>query len=89
MNLGLNNTQSARELATVIWGQELAFALKQCSGYMEDVGDANDTSSVDQKKILAFGARLKNELHSLWTESAADVFEIGYALLQLFAPRLQ
>ncbi|THH23071.1 hypothetical protein EUX98_g8109 [Antrodiella citrinella] len=68
---------SARELAAVIWGQELAFALKQCSSSMEDGDDGKSNRPVDQKKLLSFGTKLKNELHDLWSDAAPDVFDLG------------
>ncbi|TCD62425.1 Sister chromatid cohesion protein 2 [Steccherinum ochraceum] len=68
---------SARELATVIWGQELGAALKLCGNRMEDGDSSQSTVAVDQKKLLSLGSKIKNELQGLWTDASTDVFDIG------------
>lgn len=65
--------QSARELSSVIWGQELAVALKHAANLIEDEGDEDD-SKVD-KKARAFGTRLKEAMSDIWKSSEVDVFE--------------
>ncbi|KAH8077046.1 hypothetical protein BXZ70DRAFT_709469 [Cristinia sonorae] len=68
---------SARELAAVLWGQELAHALKNFGTQMEDVEEGKQAPPSDQKKLLSFAAKLKNELRGLWNTSSSDIFDLG------------
>ena len=77
-------SQSARELGAVIWGQELASALKHASSLLEDACD--EESAKSDKKVRAFGAKLKNALSIVWRESDTDVFESRCAILLHTSP---
>ena len=64
--------QSARELTAVMWGQELANALRHCQSVLGDVG--GDERSND-KKTYTFGVRLKRALTDVWKDAPTDVFD--------------
>ena len=61
--------QSARELTAVIWGQEVANALRQ-------IDDILDDTARDQPTLRVFGEGLKRVLRSLWDDPHSDVFEL-------------
>ncbi|KAF9806781.1 hypothetical protein IEO21_08541 [Rhodonia placenta] len=67
---------SARELTAVLWGQELAFTLQQCSAMITETGEDLDPL-VDRSKILAFGYKVKEALRRIWDASTNDVFDVG------------
>ncbi|EKM54090.1 uncharacterized protein PHACADRAFT_162472 [Phanerochaete carnosa HHB-10118-sp] len=64
---------SARELAAVIFGEDLAKALKQCAKQLEDAGE--DESP--EPKLPEFSNELKNALQNIWNERTIDVFDSG------------
>ncbi|KAH9923582.1 hypothetical protein B0H21DRAFT_765352 [Amylocystis lapponica] len=68
---------SARELGAVIWGQELATALQQCTSIISDPGDEEFDPKVDRSKVLAFGSKVKDALRGIWEDTGMDVFDIG------------
>ncbi|KAH9917952.1 uncharacterized protein B0H18DRAFT_1086944 [Fomitopsis serialis] len=68
--------ESARELAAVVWGQELATALQHCASVLAD-GDEERDSQSDQDVVVDFGSRLKGALQDVWEDPVSDVFEIG------------
>ncbi|KAJ3559315.1 hypothetical protein NM688_g422 [Phlebia brevispora] len=63
----------ARELTTVIWGQELSATLKQTSNLLEE--ECEEGSTKPDKKARLFGMRLKEALSSIWKDCASDVFD--------------
>ncbi|KAI0927411.1 hypothetical protein AcV5_007956 [Taiwanofungus camphoratus] len=67
---------SARELAAVIWGQELAFTLQQCGNMITDSGEEEFDPKVDRSKVLSFGLKVKEALQNLWEDATTDVFDI-------------
>lgn len=69
--------QSARELSAVVWGQELAFVLKQCGEQLEDADGDRPLSKGDYRQLQSFGARVKQTLRTLWKDSTPDVFDAG------------
>lgn len=71
--------QSARELTAAIWGQELAFALRQ----VDDVPD----NVARESSLKEFGERLKKALRTVWEEPPSDVFELEYARLTISESR--
>ncbi|RXW23420.1 hypothetical protein EST38_g2453 [Candolleomyces aberdarensis] len=72
---------SARELTAATLCQELATALRQVNIAIEhpddDDEDLNLRERKDQKKVLAFGEKLKVALREVWKDPATDVFDIG------------
>jgi cohesin loading factor subunit SCC2 len=60
-------------LTAVIWGQELAHALRQCQNILGDVGDEDDGGR--EKKVYTFGVRLKRALTEVWKDAPTDVFD--------------
>ncbi|CAL1713404.1 unnamed protein product [Somion occarium] len=68
---------SARELSAVVWGQELAFVLKQCGEQLEDADGDRPLSKGDYRQLQSFGARVKQTLRTLWKDSTPDVFDAG------------
>ncbi|KAF4617468.1 hypothetical protein D9613_005695 [Agrocybe pediades] len=71
---------SARELTAATLGQELAAALKQVHGWLEQPDDSDDLNLKDEKdnsKLEAFGQRLKVALREVWKDPSSDVFDIG------------
>ncbi|KAI0078215.1 ARM repeat-containing protein [Panus rudis PR-1116 ss-1] len=68
---------SARELAGVVWGQELAFSLKQCGGLLEEDDGEKPSAGLDRQQLLTFGNKLKDTFRGLWQEDSGDVFDVG------------
>ena len=79
--------QSARELTAALLGQELAAALKQIHRSIDNPDEDEDLNIKDKSITLAFGQRLKTALREVWKDSASDVFDIGYAILNLYTGR--
>jgi cohesin loading factor subunit SCC2 len=65
-------------LTAATLGQELSSALKQVHGWIEQPEMDEDPNIRDQKKLLAFGQRIKQALRDVWKDPATDVFNIGY-----------
>ena len=74
--------QSARELTAAMLGQELAAALKEIHRSIDNPDESEDLNIKDKSKTLAFGQRLKTALREVWKDSASDVFNIGYKILE-------
>ncbi|KAJ3516976.1 hypothetical protein NLJ89_g794 [Agrocybe chaxingu] len=68
---------SARELTAATVGHELAAALKQVHGWIENPQADEDLNIKDESKLLAFGQRLKTALREVWKDPSTDVFDIG------------
>ncbi|KDR82399.1 hypothetical protein GALMADRAFT_220397 [Galerina marginata CBS 339.88] len=68
---------SARELTAATLGQELAAALKQVHGWLENPEADEDLNIKDESKLQAFGQRLKIALREVWKDPSNDVFDIG------------
>ncbi|TDL22099.1 hypothetical protein BD410DRAFT_770589 [Rickenella mellea] len=66
--------ESARELTAVIWGQELASALNQCNANLSDV-EIESADSNAERKMLAFGTKIKLALRDVWKDPPTDVFD--------------
>ncbi|GJE95924.1 sister chromatid cohesion protein-like protein [Phanerochaete sordida] len=64
---------TARELAAVIVGEDLAKAVKQCAKQMEN---AHEDES-PKPKLLEFGNKVKAALQDIWNERIIDVFDSG------------
>jgi cohesin loading factor subunit SCC2 len=79
--------QSARELTAAMLGQELAAALKQIHGSIDNPDEDEDLNIKDKSITLTFGQRLKTALREVWKDSASDVFDIGYAIFDLYTGR--
>ena len=69
---------SARELSAVVWGQELAFILKQCGEKLEDADGDRPLAKTEYEQLQAFGQKVKQTLRGLWSDSTPDVFDVGY-----------
>jgi cohesin loading factor subunit SCC2 len=69
------SVKSARELTAATWGQELAFALKQCNAIIS----SGDESEVRVKAMFKFSGEIKTALQDVWKDSVNDVFDVGYA----------
>ena len=70
----LTKRQSARELAAVMLGEDLAKAVKQCARQLEDTSGEESPSP----KLQSYGSKLKDALQDLWKEQTTDVFDSGY-----------
>ncbi|TFY54137.1 hypothetical protein EVJ58_g9034 [Rhodofomes roseus] len=68
--------ESARELAAVIWGQELSTALQHCASVLVDGCDEEHNPQA-RGNTMDFGSYLKDALHSIWEDDVSDVFEMG------------
>ncbi|KAF8904085.1 hypothetical protein CPB84DRAFT_1773363 [Gymnopilus junonius] len=68
---------SARELTAATLGYELAAALRQVHGWIENPDTDEDLNLKDPSKLQAFGQRLKLALREVWKDSMNDVFDIG------------
>ena len=70
--------QSARELTAVMWGHELALMLQHCEKQL------SEDSEIDRKSLKSLARQLKMSMRELWDEASGDVFELGYALRDLY-----
>ncbi|KAL4249287.1 Sister chromatid cohesion protein [Abortiporus biennis] len=64
---------SARELAAVNWGHELAKSVKSCSEALENSERIEDQTRSNE--LLEFGHAMKDTLRGIWKDSSPDVFD--------------
>ena len=61
-----------------MWGHELALMLQHCEKQL------SEDSEIDRKSLKSLARQLKMSMRELWDEASGDVFELGYALPDLY-----
>jgi cohesin loading factor subunit SCC2 len=65
--------ESARELTTATWGQELASALVQVDSQLSNIHE----HSLDKDRLISIGSILKSALRNIWKNDLGDPFDMG------------
>ena len=69
--------QSARELTSASWGQELAKTLRRCNSRILKMKEEQAEDEQQYQEIYKISIRLQSTLRDIWIEAPTDVFDVG------------
>ncbi|KAG8907886.1 Sister chromatid cohesion protein 2 [Tulasnella sp. 403] len=67
---------SARELTSAMWGQDLARVLGRCDSILSKMQDAVESNG-ESRRLWTLAVKIKSTMYDVWKDSPGDVFDVG------------